>query len=64
MYLATHMERLKGVAAPVALAKPEAARPLAPQGGRGAKGRARRQKDSPKIKRVDSGVSHQVKQAS
>lgn len=40
------------------LAKPEPARPLAPQGGRGAKGRARPRKTSPqKAIRVDSGVS-------
>jgi hypothetical protein len=44
------------------LAKPEAARPLAPQGGRGAKGRAARKNYPPKkSKRVDSGVSLQVK---
>jgi hypothetical protein len=43
------------------LAKPELARPLAPQGGRGAKGRARARKTSPhKSIRVDSGVSPQV----
>jgi hypothetical protein len=44
------------------LAKPEPARLLVPQGGRGAKGRARpRKTPSKRSKRVDSAVSLQVK---